>query len=370
MRARTSGVLILIILLLGGVLIARHYLYLPRAREKKLASAVELVESGNDQEAIPLLRQLAGRPPFGPGERDAARRLARALARTGDRSSAAKIWAGLEEADDPGIREEALFNLAMIAAERGEQSPLDAFISAYPESAWLPAVRLARARVQLTAGNQAGAEEDYRRIVTAAGPEDIRADAREELGKINIGRLCSRTGGLPTVSYTVRSGDSLAAIARRHQTTPDLVRMMNRLPTDVIHPGQELRLPAESFSAVVSKSKNILTLFYGEEFFKQYPVGTGRDNSSPVGEFTIVTKLIDPPWITPGEVIPPLDERNILGTRWMGFNDPYATYGIHGTTRPETVGTQSSAGCVRLRNEDVEELFIFLPRGARVVIEE
>ncbi len=54
----------------------------------------------------------------------------------------------------------------------------------------------------------------------------------------------------------------------------------------------------------------------------------------------------------------------------MGFEDPHADYGIHGTTQPETVGTQSSAGCVRMRNEEVEELFTFLPRGTRVVIEE
>jgi len=37
---------------------------------------------------------------------------------------------------------------------------------------------------------------------------------------------------------------------------------------------------------------------------------------------------------------------------------------------PETVGSQSSDGCVRMINEQVEELFIFLPRGSKVVIEE
>jgi len=64
----------------------------------------------------------------------------------------------------------------------------------------------------------------------------------------------------------------------------------------------------------------------GGSFFKEYSVGTGRDNCSPTGEFVIVTKLINPPWIHGGEVIPPFDSRNILGSRWMGFSDPYADF--------------------------------------------
>ena len=145
---------------------------------------------------------------------------------------------------------------------------------------------------------------------------------------------------------------------------------MNQIRGEIIHPDQVLKVPAYRFSARVSKSRNTLQLLYGESFFKEYSVGTGRNNCSPTGEFTIVTKLVDPPWIHGGETIPPFDPRNILGTRWMGFDDPYASFGVHGTTLPETVGTQSSDGCVRMINEQVEELFIFLPRGSKVIIED
>ncbi len=369
MRSKASFVFVLVLLVGAGLLI-RFYLYRPRALEAKLGTATELIRTGNDREAIPLLRDLAGRKDDFPRSEEAALLLARALGRVDDYPAAGEIWQELAVFDVPGLKEEADFQLARAAAERGEAGRLDDFLGRYPDSPRRGEALLVRADRRQAAGDLSGAEADYRAVLDSPGPEAARAAARRRLGEINLDRLFSGQDTPATVTYTVRSGDSLAAIARRHRTTSDLIGQMNRLSGDVIHPGQKLKLPAETFSARVSKSKNTLTLLYGGEFFKEYSVGTGRDNCSPVGEFTIVTKLVDPPWITPGEVIPPTDERNILGTRWMGFEDPHADYGIHGTTQPETVGTQSSAGCVRMRNEEVEELFTFLPRGTRVVIEE
>jgi lipoprotein-anchoring transpeptidase ErfK/SrfK len=369
MRSKNSVVFLLIVLLLAGGLLFR-YLYLPRLREGQLEDAAELVRTGDDRGAIPLLRELAGRAPFSPEEGEVALLLARALTRVGDHGPAAEIWEELAVLGNPDLREEALFHLALTAARGGDPVRLDSFLAGYPHSLRAPEARLARSRLREAAGDTGGAEEDYRQVIASSGPEEVQSAARRELGRLSLSRLFSRESGPQTIPYTVRSGDSLTAIARRHRTTPDLVQKMNRLPSDIIHPGQSLNLPAESFAVRISKSENTLTLLYGKEFFREYPVGTGQDNSSPVGEFTIVTKLIDPPWIHGGEVIPPFDDRNILGTRWMGFDDPYAAYGIHGTTQPETVGSQSSDGCVRMRNEDAEELFIFLPRGTKVVIED
>ena len=56
----------------------------------------------------------------------------------------------------------------------------------------------------------------------------------------------------------------------------------------------------------------------------------------------------------------------LLGSRWLGFNMP--GYGIHGTIEPETIGKQVTAGCVRMRNSDVEELYDILPLGTEVSI--
>jgi lipoprotein-anchoring transpeptidase ErfK/SrfK len=50
----------------------------------------------------------------------------------------------------------------------------------------------------------------------------------------------------------------------------------------------------------------------------------------------------------------------------MGFN--LDGYGIHGTIHPDMIGQPVSAGCVRMLNNDVEELFDIVPEGTRVLI--
>jgi lipoprotein-anchoring transpeptidase ErfK/SrfK len=54
----------------------------------------------------------------------------------------------------------------------------------------------------------------------------------------------------------------------------------------------------------------------------------------------------------------------------MGFEnrDDLFGYGIHGTTQPESVGTDASNGCVRMLKQDVEELFEWVPRGTVVTV--
>ena len=64
--------------------------------------------------------------------------------------------------------------------------------------------------------------------------------------------------------------------------------------------------------------------------------------------------------------MPPESSQNVLGTRWLGFN--LSGYGIHGTTEPETIGQQVTAGCIRMRNEDVEELYSIVQLETRVVV--
>jgi ketosteroid isomerase-like protein len=102
------------------------------------------------------------------------------------------------------------------------------------------------------------------------------------------------------------------------------------------------------------------------------PVGLGKDNGTPTGTFVIRVRQKDPTWWRTGEpAIPPKDPRNILGTRWLGFQETQdlAGFGIHGTEDPGTIGKESSAGCVRLRNQDIEVLYDFVSYGTEVVIQ-
>jgi lipoprotein-anchoring transpeptidase ErfK/SrfK len=71
--------------------------------------------------------------------------------------------------------------------------------------------------------------------------------------------------------------------------------------------------------------------------------------------------------------LPPDHPENILGTRWLGFaqKDGFpeaATFGIHGTKEDQTIGTESSNGCIRMHNGEVEELFEWVGAGTAVEI--
>lgn len=169
-------------------------------------------------------------------------------------------------------------------------------------------------------------------------------------------------------AYTVQSGDVLVRIAYRLKTTVQALMNMNEnLNPRRLYVGKKLAYLDGTWSIKVSKSQFLLTLYRDGTLYRIYTVGIGRDNRTPVGVFKVRDKVIDPAWDSPEGRIPPNDPRNILGTRWMGLEaieetSPYLTgYGIHGTTLPDTVGTPSSAGCVRLRNEEVNDLYNIIP---------
>lgn len=58
-----------------------------------------------------------------------------------------------------------------------------------------------------------------------------------------------------------------------------------------------------------------------------------------------------------------------FGGAWLGFNVPWGLYGIHGTNEPWSIGKyNTSKGCIRMRNNDVKELYDMIPYNATVTI--
>ncbi len=166
--------------------------------------------------------------------------------------------------------------------------------------------------------------------------------------------------------YEVKKGDSLSTIAKAHGTTVELIRKINALSSDRLSIGQKLKIPNVVFSVVVDKSQNSLILKGGEEVLKTYVVSTGSDNSTPAGVFKVTDKLVNPTWYKSGAVVPFGSPENVLGSRWIGLTKK--GYGIHGTTEPDRLGQQITAGCIRMRNEEVEELFGFVTPHTEVTI--
>ena len=179
------------------------------------------------------------------------------------------------------------------------------------------------------------------------------------------------------VAYVIQSGDNLVGIAKRFDTTVAALQRGNNLEStsSVIYPGAVLYIYQGKWSVAVNKEHFALMLLDGESVFKLYRVGIGRQDRTPVGVFQVNNKLREPVWHPPGRAIPYGDPDNVLGTRWLGIapiegTDPaLRSYGIHGTWEPDTVGTAASEGCIRMLNDDVNELFDIVPVGTRVTID-
>lgn len=201
--------------------------------------------------------------------------------------------------------------------------------------------------------------------------------AAKELGDLNVALIFSPQPTPESMVYTVQKGDTLVTIGLKLNTTLGLLTRANGLPENAtLSVGQRLKYTPKDFYIVIERSKCRLFLMDKDGLFKMYAVGLGMPgHETALGKFKIGNKQKDPPWFKPGEgEIPPGDPRNELGTRWMPLiplEEGLPTdLGIHGTTRPETVGGYYSHGCARLKREDVEELYDLVVRATPVEIVE
>jgi lipoprotein-anchoring transpeptidase ErfK/SrfK len=233
----------------------------------------------------------------------------------------------------------------------------------------------ARARSLVAEGDRKQAAELLETVIRSTRDENLRNSALRIQGRINIDRFLSKEPMPEKKEYIIQPGDSLDRIARRNKTTVDLIRRINGIEGSLIYPGTRLLLPAEPFVLRVDKSDKTLDLMIGERRLKRYSVGLGRFGKTPLGTFRTVVHQTNPDWTPPGGgIIPFGDPENVLGTRWISIQDDdrpsIKGFGIHGTSERDSIGAETSNGCVRMLNEDVEELFTLIPRGTEVVIQE
>lgn len=109
-------------------------------------------------------------------------------------------------------------------------------------------------------------------------------------------------------------------------------------------------------SILIRLDEKMLYLFADGQVWKRYPIAVGsKKTPSPIGEWQIVRKDAD--W------------GSGFGTRWLGLDVPWGTFGIHGTNKPWTIGMCVSHGCIRMQNRDIEELYERVAVGTNVKID-
>lgn len=185
--------------------------------------------------------------------------------------------------------------------------------------------------------------------------------------------------------YTVKSGDTLAKIAKANDVQADwrIIQRINGLKSEKsLRIGQKLKLPMGAFHAEISKSKYQMRLYAGEGAARVliaiFPVGLGELNSTPTGAFMVrpKSKLINPQWNNPktGEHFAADNPLNPIGERWIGLigveahNQGFKGYGIHGTVDPASIGKQASMGCVRMSDADVELVYELLTEPNSTIV--
>lgn len=161
----------------------------------------------------------------------------------------------------------------------------------------------------------------------------------------------------PTLNtYVIQRGDILSAIAGAFNVSvQDILTANPGINPNNLNVGAIICIPVapSPLSIRISIRAKTLGLYRSGKLVKTYPVATGKSTTpTPTGTFTIVNKQVNP--------------GGPFGTRWMGLSKPH--YGIHGTNTPPSIGTAASNGCIRMYNNDVNELFNQIPVGTVVRI--
>jgi len=206
----------------------------------------------------------------------------------------------------------------------------------------------------------------YQKLITDFPNSNQIVLWQKKIEEINIKLLFSPTITKGSTLYEIKPNDTLYKIAKEFNTTVELIMQANNLKSDRIYPGRKIKVWNQPFSIIVDKSENTLILKSNEEIIKTYIVSTGENNSTPTGTFKIVSKLKNPTWYKAGAVVAPSSPENVLGSRWLGFD--LKGYGIHGTIDPQSLGKSITQGCIRMANQDVEELYTIVPLGTEVTI--
>ena len=180
------------------------------------------------------------------------------------------------------------------------------------------------------------------------------AEARHQLDGCRVVDEC--TLSLPP-DYQPEEGDP-------KELSPELRRQMVDYRT---------REPAGT--VIIDTPNTYLYLVLGTGKAVRYGIGVGREGFTWAGEERVSKMSEWPDWHPPAEMI----ERQPYLPRFMagGPGNPLGAralylgkslYRIHGTNQPSTIGQFVSSGCIRLLNEDIEDLYSRVNVGTRVVV--
>lgn len=193
---------------------------------------------------------------------------------------------------------------------------------------------------------------------------------------------CDRIVGSKGV-YTVVKADTVRLVAAKLGVTPQHIRRMNNMDAKAyLRVGQKLAYNNRKIIPQQIKDGIIInipdrTLYYFQRgvLVTSLPVALGSTTKNekyiwqtPVGKFKITGKVKDPTWRVPSSIQTEMEERGkeVVTSIPPGPENPLGKYAIrtsipgimiHSTTRPASIYSFSSHGCIRLSPDQMEEFF-------------
>ena len=218
----------------------------------------------------------------------------------------------------------------------------------------LPAALLAASLVVAAAG-MASAQEAGETLQTEVKGE-ILVEAPEEGSK-------RQSDPIPPLAIPLSDAASLA-----------------RVPSDVME--------RDGLQLVLDRKHHQLLVLRDGRMTRRFPAAVGTTGwETPAGRFKVFEKVKEPVWTHPvsGDLVDAESEGNPLGSRWIGFyrdcngrsgwdGEQYldingcTVAGFHGTPFRWTVGRAVSHGCVRLYEDNVQEVFNLVSVGTQVIV--
>lgn len=185
-------------------------------------------------------------------------------------------------------------------------------------------------------------------------------------------------------TVSASSGQSLYDIARAHGYSLEHLAHANAMAISLAPIGKRSVLipsrrivPTEppKSGLVVNIPERGFYIFESDESPRFFPVAVGEPGrfQTPLGNFAIREKVINPEWIAPewaglGENnVIPAGPDNPLGDRWIGLNS--SGLGMHSTNKPSSIGSATSHGCMRMYPEVAHTVFDLVKTGWPVRIE-
>jgi len=180
----------------------------------------------------------------------------------------------------------------------------------------------------------------------------------------------------PAPAVRQRQVHAAAAPAAPRNLTPKAKPRIDPkyLPQEVAYSG-----PHGAGTVVIDTRDNFLYLVGKDGRAMRYGVGTGKPGFEWAGTHKVTRKAEWPDWRPPAEMIAREKKKGRILPVHMkgGIENPMGAralylgstlYRIHGTNQPWTIGGAVSSGCIRMRNEDVIDLYERVPVGATVIV--